>query len=192
MLNSAVVNSTKTPQGFSACEKKPLWDAPRIEDAERRTRWIRGHWNGILTHFFNGYHPRVFKDPFTYYFLMRDRGDVTAFRFVFIAQVNDSADLSNAERRQALDADMRKRLAEISSESLLQVFHGVSIIGTRMRFYWFDKRSGPLAPPVSSNIEDWEADITDDKGYEALATLARSIPGATSEVGEIPEQFRNP
>ncbi|KAJ7138676.1 hypothetical protein C8R43DRAFT_893166 [Mycena crocata] len=110
-------------------------------------------------------------------------------RPVLILEIKDDKHIKFASRRQLVDAQMCHRYDELLDRCPIDVLHGISVIGTKMRCYTGDKWSGivnlPVVIPHHSRslpttylLNDWDTDIMSEAGFQQMQSIVKYIADA--------------
>jgi len=107
-------------------------------------------------------------------------------RPVFFADVRDDVWLGSPAARSRADGQVRERYGDLLTDCPIPVLHGVSIIGTKARFYTAESkdrvilpRRVPRDPAKALSAEyltgEWEMDILSQEGFDRMKEIVTYI-----------------
>ncbi|KAF8530607.1 hypothetical protein BU17DRAFT_35918 [Hysterangium stoloniferum] len=111
---------------------------------------------------------------------------------VFIVEVKQPSEFTRNSKRQEADSQMRQRFLDIASELLIPVLHGVSVYGTKMAFYKYNKGANVIEPRrITPNVETltdtaprewWCWDILEVEGAAKFRQIIEDVKTMCSEL----------
>jgi hypothetical protein len=104
---------------------------------------------------------------------------------VFVVQVKLPDNFCPPSKRQEADLQLRRLISDIIPDTKIPVLHGVSVFGTKIAFYHFDRESRRLqpetiAPDLDVVIETvpkewWHCEILQQEGADKFREVVSEV-----------------
>ncbi|KZT03430.1 uncharacterized protein LAESUDRAFT_729235 [Laetiporus sulphureus 93-53] len=110
---------------------------------------------------------------------------------VFVVEVKPLADFPLASKREEADNRLRRQFLYLATDLKIPVLHGISVFGTRMAFYKYDRDSKHMEPERivadPTRLTDtapklwWNYDILEQEGADKLNAVRMDVKEMCSQ-----------
>lgn len=104
---------------------------------------------------------------------------------MFVVKIKPLDDLCHNSKRQEADLQLRRCILDLSTDLKLLVLHGLSVFGTKLAFYTYDKNTRRIQPRAVTPDPDilvdtapkewWSYDIVEEDGANKFREVAKEV-----------------